>query len=118
MNSKDYQAWVTEPASGGGSRKFPGLRRTRSLTMNASRAPGLALGLAGEAGEVADVIKKGIRDHNTLGFDFNQAALLLELGDVLWYLVGLADSFGWTLEDIMQANFDKIESRRAQKAGA
>lgn len=120
IDSKTYQAWVTNPASGGGSRKFPKvMMETGESEIDytpryaSSNAPGLALGVAGEAGEVAEVIKKSLRGG---GFDFNREHLLLELGDVLWYLVGLADTFGWSLEDVMEANYQKIEARRAQKA--
>ena len=64
-----------------------------------------ALGLCGEAGRVAEKIKKNIRDGKSLD------RVGLELGDVLWYISALADDLGVTLEEIAQANVDKLKSR-------
>ena len=64
------------------------------------------LGLCGEAGEVAEKIKKHMRDGRTL------VGVGLELGDVLWYISALADDLGVTLEEIAQANVDKLQSRK------
>jgi|TARA_R110000744_G_scaffold592_3_gene2200 NTP pyrophosphatase (non-canonical NTP hydrolase) len=64
-----------------------------------------ALGLCGEAGEVAEKVKKSIRDGNSL------EGVGLELGDVLWYISALADDLGVTLEEVAQANVDKLNSR-------
>ena len=72
------------------------------------------LGLCGEAGEVADKVKKVIRDR---GGSFSPeviAALKLELGDVLWYVAQLATELGLDLNDIAQANLDKLASRAAR----
>ena len=68
----------------------------------------MALGLAGEAGEVADIIKKGIlhgKGTDTTG------RIVEELGDVLWYVAGLASHYGLSLDDIMEANIAKIRER-------
>ena len=64
-----------------------------------------ALGLCGEAGEVAEKIKKHMRDGRSL------VGVGLELGDVLWYISALADDLGVTLDEIAQANVDKLKSR-------
>ena len=63
------------------------------------------LGLCGEAGEVAEKIKKHMRDGRSL------VGVGLELGDVLWYISALADDLGITLEEVAQANIDKLASR-------
>jgi len=87
-----------------------------------------ALGLAGEAGEIAEKIKKWLRGdhlkkHPLLTEGEYQAtlveherlfkeALLLELGDPLWYIVSLADDLGFTLKDVVDANVQKLTSRK------
>jgi NTP pyrophosphatase (non-canonical NTP hydrolase) len=66
-----------------------------------------ATGLAGEAGEVNDLIKKGIFHQHGLDRD----KLIKELGDVLWYVAALATRLDASLGDIMQANVDKLKAR-------
>ena len=68
-----------------------------------------ALGLCGEAGEVADKIKKTIRGDSSL--DEVTGSIAGELGDVLWYLAILADDLGVELEDVAQWNVDKLNRR-------
>jgi NTP pyrophosphatase (non-canonical NTP hydrolase) len=72
------------------------------------------LGLCGEAGEVADKVKKVLRDQ---GGEFSAeviTALQLELGDVLWYVAQLATELGLELDQVAQANLDKLASRSAR----
>jgi NTP pyrophosphatase (non-canonical NTP hydrolase) len=71
-----------------------------------------ALGLAGEAGEVAEHAKKAIRDDGASVSDVRRAAMAKELGDVLWYVAQLASELGLELDDIAQANLDKLLSRQ------
>lgn len=66
-----------------------------------------ALGLAGEAGEVADHIKKMIFHRHGL----DRETLREELGDVLWYVAALASNLGLDLEEVMAANLEKLGSR-------
>lgn len=66
-----------------------------------------ALGLTGEAGEVAEVIKKHLFHATPL----DQEALVKELGDCLWYLGALATVLGLSLDDIAQRNIDKLRRR-------
>ena len=69
-----------------------------------------ALGLAGEAGEVADKVKKIIRDNNTTDeFKLNIAA---EIGDVLWYCAVLANDLGFDLAQIAETNLNKLADRQ------
>lgn len=72
----------------------------RSLTI-------FGLGVAGEAGEVADLIKK----HVGHGHDFDRAKLTKELGDVLWYVAALAELCGVPFEDVAAANVAKLRAR-------
>lgn len=72
------------------------------------------LGLCGEAGEVADKVKKVLRDREGV-FDAEVlASLRLELGDVLWYVAQLATELKLDLEDIAAANLEKLSSRAAR----
>jgi NTP pyrophosphatase (non-canonical NTP hydrolase) len=67
-----------------------------------------ALGLAGEAGEVADIVKKS---QYAVAQPVDREKLLLELGDALWYLTYIAGHYGLTLEEVMAANIGKLERR-------
>lgn len=71
-----------------------------------------ALGLAGEAGEVAEKCKKLIRDNRGTYSEGDVDSIKKELGDVLWYLAVLASEFGITLEDIATTNYNKLKSRK------
>jgi len=65
-----------------------------------------ALGLAGESGEVAEKVKKYIRDGN-----LDRDLLAKELGDVLWYVSALSRDLGIDLDDVASRNIDKLRSR-------
>ncbi len=71
-----------------------------------------ALGLCGEAGEVAEHAKKAIRDDDGQVTDERRDAMAAELGDVLWYVAQLASELELELEQIAQANLDKLRSRQ------
>lgn len=71
------------------------------LVMNA------ALGLCGESGEVADIVKK----FRFQGHDLDFEHIAKELGDVAWYLAVGAYAIGYDLEKILQMNVDKLEAR-------
>ena len=73
-----------------------------------------ALGLAGETGEVLEIIKKMIRDKDGV-FETtseDREKLKKELGDVLWYLSALAFYNDIKLEDIAKTNIEKLASRQ------
>ena len=72
------------------------------------------LGLCGEAGEVADKVKKVLRDQGGRFDDAVRDDLRLELGDVLWYVAQLASELDLDLEDIAAANLEKLASRAAR----
>ena len=73
------------------------------------------LGLNGEAGEVAEVIKKAIRDKGKQLSGEDRQDLLKELGDVLWYLSKIASKLEFSLEDVANANLKKMEERYGDK---
>lgn len=72
-----------------------------------------ALGLAGEAGEVANKVKKLIRDGATEE-ELNEKLMDIadELGDVLWYVAAMADACGVSLEHIAKTNLHKLADRQ------
>jgi NTP pyrophosphatase (non-canonical NTP hydrolase) len=74
------------------------------------------LGLAGESGEVAEIVKKAIRNFDG---DFSRVShddLKKELGDVLWYIAMLAGTFDITLDDVATANLQKLTDRKGRDA--
>ena len=71
----------------------------------------LSLALCGEAGELADKVKKIIRDRDGLFTHEDHIALALELGDALWYAANLARALDFTLDEVAQMNLNKIQNR-------
>ncbi len=72
------------------------------------------LGLTGEAGEVADKVKKTIRD---MGGEFSESRrreIVLDLGDVMWYAATLARDLGYSLDEVARMNVEKLASRAAR----
>ena len=105
MNTNDYQDIIAETAI------YP---KQIALAY-------CAMGLTGEAGEVADKIKKLYRDDNlhTLDaaaemvlIDSHKYAIAKELGDVLWYVTAVANEIDMDLSEIMEMNYNKLIKRR------
>jgi NTP pyrophosphatase (non-canonical NTP hydrolase) len=96
MNLNDYQAAAQNTAI------YPG--KGESLAYP-------ALGLNGEAGEVADKLKKVIRDNHGEFDNERREAIAYELGDCLWYVAEMAFELGYSLETIAVMNIDKLASR-------
>ena len=66
-----------------------------------------ALGACGESGEFADMVKKVVfHDH-----ELNKWKMLLELGDILWYVTEAATALGYTLEEVAVENEAKLQRR-------
>jgi NTP pyrophosphatase (non-canonical NTP hydrolase) len=95
MNLDDYSEWAETAWFSSGSNEFG----ERDLTI-------MGFGLAGETGEVMEILKKRIRD----GY-FDSEHLKKELGDVIYYWVRICKAFGLRPTDVLQANVDKINSR-------
>lgn len=66
-----------------------------------------SMGMCGESGEVDDILKKTLFQGHTL----DREHVAKELGDVAWYLALSADAIGYTLEEILQMNINKLENR-------
>lgn len=93
MNMNDYQFAAMRTASGM-DKRYP-------MILNG------ILGLSGESGECADIVKK----HLFQGHELDEKHLAEELGDVLWYIAVTAFSFGYDLDEIAQMNVDKLLKR-------
>lgn len=99
MDFADYQQRAGETAI------YPGHGNLQGLAY-------VTLGLTGEAGEVANKVKKLIRDHYGKTMTDEQRTMLSgELGDVLWYLAQACAELGVDLGEIAAMNLAKLESR-------
>jgi NTP pyrophosphatase (non-canonical NTP hydrolase) len=71
-----------------------------------------ALGLAGEAGEIANKVKKILRDDGGHVTEKRRESLAGEISDCLWYIAALATDLGLNLDDIAKHNIEKLHSRQ------
>lgn len=79
------------------------------------KSPGFlekVLGIAGEAGEVTDKVKKIIRDKGGYASEEDRMEIAKELGDVLWYVANVARYLDVSLSDIAEGNVAKLSSRK------
>lgn len=95
MNFNEYQELAERTA-----------RRTEEDTCK-ERFCNFGLGIAGEAGEVADLLKKVVFHKHPVDID----KLEKELGDVMWYVATIASTVNLKLEDIAIANIEKLRQR-------
>jgi NTP pyrophosphatase (non-canonical NTP hydrolase) len=71
-----------------------------------------SLGIAGEGGEIAEKVKKYIRDNKATISDEQKKELAKEIGDVLWYLAVLANTLGVSFDEVAKMNLAKLASRK------
>jgi len=69
------------------------------------------IGLAGEVGEILNKLKKIFRDNDGILSEETRQAFKSELGDVAWYLSQSCNELGFSLEEVLQANLDKLNDR-------
>lgn len=72
------------------------------------------LGLCGESGEVAEKIKKVVRDDAGIVSEERKQEIARELGDVLWYVSQIAAELGFSLDAVAAQNLEKLASRAAR----
>ena len=87
-----YSAWVEK----------------KILTSGSDRLVENTLGLVGEAGEVAEKIKKLIRDNSR----YANEEIMKELGDVVFYATALANIYGRGLQEVLELNIQKLDDRQ------
>jgi NTP pyrophosphatase (non-canonical NTP hydrolase) len=92
MKFNEYQQATERTANGGEKEK---------------RFANFGMGIAGEAGEVCDYLKKVVFH----GHELDRERLKKELGDVMWYVATLATTADLTLEEIATANIEKLKAR-------
>jgi len=80
--------------------------KTAKQNYGVDRLAYLTIGLTGEAGEVANNVKKIFRDKT-----IRREEILEELGDCLWYIAQLCEYFTANLEDVMHNNIEKLRRR-------
>lgn len=91
MNNRQYSLWV----------------EGKIMTTGDDRLVENVLGLVGEAGEIAEKVKKQVRDGKlAVGED-----IIKELGDVVFYLTALANYYDSDLDEVLQKNVDKLNDR-------
>lgn len=74
------------------------------------------LGLCGETGEVAEKVKKVMRDKEGIFDDDSKKEIIKELGDILWYIAVTSSNLGISLEDVAHGNIEKLTSRKDRRA--
>jgi len=94
VSATDYSYWVED----------------KILVKGKDRLVENVLGLVGEAGEVAEKVKKMVRDNKSI----NQKDIVKELGDVLFYTTAIANYFYSDLQSVMQTNMDKLNDRQSR----
>lgn len=99
MTLKEYQAFAA--------------RGVLEATLEREPVVGFALGLAGEAGEVVDDIKKRIFHGREIPLEHTEE----ELGDVLWYVANIANQYGFSLDEIIEKNVAKLSARYPKMYG-
>lgn len=105
MTGNEYQDYAMRTNDGLSAKRLEFFERI-TTTEYADMLNG-ALGLAGESGEVCDLIKKGIFHEKGI----NIGHLTKEIGDVMWYVAMLCHSLHISLDEVMQTNVDKLKAR-------
>lgn len=87
-------------------------QKTAIYPNKGNNLPYVVIGLAGETGEVAEKVKKVLRDKDGKIDEKTREEIKGEIGDVLWYLAQVASECGISLEDAAVSNLEKLRSRK------
>lgn len=104
LSKDEVRAYDLHPAIIPGEYQKLAMRTATDKCRNVLNA---ALGLTGEAGEVADEVKKSTFQ----GHDWNSSKIIEKLGDVLWYVALMADLLNVSLDFVMENNIEKLKRR-------
>lgn len=109
MNAKEYQKLAMRTNDGETTRRLEYWVdvRANGHVPDAGGIFNACLGLSGEVGEFNDMIKKWVFHEKELDMEHAKK----EMGDVLWYVAMMCESFGWDIDEIMQMNVDKLKAR-------
>jgi len=92
--------------------EYQNFTKTTSIYKGEKKWIPLTLGLVGESGEVAEKVKKILRDKNGEISEETKNDLIREIGDVLWYISELSRELAFPLEDVAKINMEKLQSRK------
>lgn len=107
MNTNKYQELAMRTNDGESSIRLLNFELRQNLQLNIAQLLNGCLGLAGEVGEFNDEVKKMIFHEK----EPDEKHLQSELGDIIWYIALICDTFHWELDYIMRLNIYKLEQR-------
>lgn len=109
MNGKEYQELAMRTNDNHATKRLLDMVDYSCFEYNSDLGGVLngCLGLAGESGEALDMVKKWIFHEKELDIEHFKK----ELGDVLWYVAMICDSFGFDMDEIMEMNIEKLKAR-------
>lgn len=111
----DYKDWLEKKYNYMKINEYQERALTTAIYPDESKITYTALGLVGEAGEVANKVKKLIRDEMSPEvYESKKADIASEIGDVLWYCSALASDLGMSLSVIAVKNLEKLEDRKTR----
>ncbi len=117
--TEDYPVAVFESPSEKRLSNEMGLDEYQKQAMSTAVYPNIGsnptyptLGLCGESGELAEKMKKAIRDDGGIISDARKTEMIKELGDVMWYIAALANELGVSMATVAKLNVEKLASRK------
>lgn len=106
MNIKEYQELAMRTNDGQSSKRMHN-RFYEGIADDIGGVVNAALGLSGEVGELNDMLKKTIFH----GHELDMSEVGKEIGDICWYVALMCESFGISMNSVMQQNIEKLKKR-------